>query len=484
MRFLFGALLLSIFATWAGAQITGPITLDPWIWYSLKADNVFDAKVAAMGGVLGAPKAAKKREASLGYSRQYDGGTLYTAGGADVAYAVNGDILGRYLTVGGPTGVLGLPTSDWTYVSDNRGWYNTFTNGAIYWTVTTGAWEIHSPIYSWWLSLGGRASWLGYPVTGVQAGSSDTGIEKISAFENGMITYNTNGNGALAAFGYRDLIIAKYNAIGGPKSKIGLPMVRSMPVFLDGLGSARMAFRGGSVWVPLNTARAYAQYQTQIQVRLLGVESLAPSGASSRVAGAVSVFVPSTRAFGTIMKLSDWGFQSPNNRVGRSVYPNFGAGNTNNLLYDGPPTDIIFSAQILEARTSSAAGAANWLATAMGLDIIGRVAEADGAGNPPITIDKAYEGEARSWPFRIGQTAQTQYGASDTVYPWGTLRLLTDTVNQHSQQRGQCINDLSSTNCPWGLRSSTLMTVQASGGGTGPYKFHFVVERWQVWLYL
>ncbi|KAK0752958.1 hypothetical protein B0T18DRAFT_385099 [Schizothecium vesticola] len=486
MRLLLCILFLSTLITWSGAQLTiSPPTLDPWIWWSLKADTVFDAKVASMpAGTIGAPRAAKKREGSLGFSRQYEGATLYTAGGSDLAYAVNGDILGRYLAVGGPAGALGLPTSDWTGGGDNRGWYNTFRNGAIYWTPTTRAWEVHTQIYARWLSFGGHRSWLGYPVTGVQAGSSGTGIERISAFENGLITWNTNSNGAVAAFGYRDLLVAKYNAIGGPKSKLGLPTVRSMPFFLDGLGSARMAFRGGSVWVPLDTTHAVAQYQTQIQVRLLGVQAVAPTGSQSRVSGALSVFVPSTRAFGSILKLSDWSFQSPNNRVRRTIYPDYGVGNADNLLYDGPPADLLFTTQHVEVRTSSAAGVANYLAASMGLDIIGRVVEADGPGNPPIDVDKAFAGEAGTWPFRIGQTTQQTYGQTDTVYPSGTLRLSADLVNQHSQHRGQCITDLSTTNCGWHLRVSDTITVQAPAGATAVYNFHFIIEQWQVWLNL
>jgi len=51
---------------------------------------------------------------------------------------------------------------------------------------------------------------------------------------------------------------------------------------------------------------------------------MAPSGASSRVAGAVSVLVPSTHAFSTVLKLSNSAFQTPNARVVRSLYPSFG----------------------------------------------------------------------------------------------------------------------------------------------------------------
>jgi len=94
----------------------------------------------------------------------------------------------------------------------------------------------------------------------VQAGASGTGIEKTSAFKNGIINWNTNSDAALGAFGYCNLLVAKYNAIGGLKSKLGLPTVRSMSWYFDGLTATRIAFCGGTVWIPLDTARAYAQY--------------------------------------------------------------------------------------------------------------------------------------------------------------------------------------------------------------------------------
>jgi len=65
--------------------------LDPWVFWSVKANSVFDAKVASMNG-LGVLIAVKKREGCVGFSRQYTDATLFTGGGADVTYAVNGDI--------------------------------------------------------------------------------------------------------------------------------------------------------------------------------------------------------------------------------------------------------------------------------------------------------------------------------------------------------------------------------------------------------
>ena len=478
---------LTLFTTWASAQVLtlAPPVINPWVWWSLKADTTFDAKVASMpAGAIGLPKASKTREGT-GYKREYEHATLYTEGGSDNAYAVNGDILARYIVVGGAAGVLGHPTSDWTATDDNRGgWYNTFKNGAIYWTWGTGAFEVHTQIYTRWMQLGGHRSWLGYPLTGVQPGDASSGAERVTAFEKGFITYNTNGNGATASLSYRDIIIAKYNAIGGPKSKLGLPLDRNMPFFLDGLGSARTAFRGGSIWVPyVSTTQAVAQWQVQIQVHFLGLENMSPpSTGESRASGALAVFVPSTRAFGSILKVSDWRFSSAW-RVRTALYPDYG-GNLGNLLYDGPPAELIFLMQHVDVRTSNAPGASNWIAAALGLDIIGRVAEADGIGNPPIDLDKAFGGEAYTWPFRIGTATQNMYGQTDNVYLPGMLRLNHVLVDQHSRQRGQCVTNLGSTNCPPQQRISDTVTVQGPGGAFGTYRFHFLIEQWPVYIYL
>ncbi|KAK0644041.1 hypothetical protein B0T16DRAFT_494945 [Cercophora newfieldiana] len=455
-------LLLALLVACARSQIIiDPHPINPELFWPLQAEAAFNEKAQSMPGAIGAPRADQVRDGK-GYHREYEKATLYWEGGAGLgAFAVNGAILARYKFLGGPKGVMGFPTSDWTSTADGRdGWYNTFRNGAIYWMQWTGAWEVSGKddIYSAWSSLQAHRSWLGYPVTGVQPGASDSGVERISAFENGFIYYNERGNRAVAVRSYRDILIAKYKSVGGPLSRLGLPYEKSMPAFRDGLCCARMGFRGGSVWVPLDTIYPRAQYQVRIRVRFLGLAGIAPQGVQRRVSGAVSVFVPSTRAIGPIFKINDWRFTGTSTRP--SNRPDLG-GNPDDLLYDGPPANLLFMAQHIQLRTSNAGEVAGRIAATMGLDVLRAINEADGS-NPTIDVDKAYAGEQRFLNFRLGLLCQQWYSGSDNFYPPGYLEIKE--------------NDL--------LRiTENVISVKAFGSdsNTPYYEFRFGVERREVW---
>lgn len=47
----------------------------------------------------------------------------------------------------------------------NRGWYNLYARGAVYWTPTTGSWEVYGAIYSYWSARRWESSQWGYPTS-------------------------------------------------------------------------------------------------------------------------------------------------------------------------------------------------------------------------------------------------------------------------------------------------------------------------------
>ena len=47
----------------------------------------------------------------------------------------------------------------------NRGWYNLYSRGAVYWTPTTGSWEVFGDIYSYWAGKKWESSPQGYPTS-------------------------------------------------------------------------------------------------------------------------------------------------------------------------------------------------------------------------------------------------------------------------------------------------------------------------------
>ncbi len=98
-----------------------------------------------------------------GRAQNFTGGIIYwspTTG----AYEVHGAILDHYLTVGGPSSPLGLPTTDESPSADGVGRYNNFaTGGALYWSPTVGAHEVHGAIDGKWGALGWEMGPQGYP---------------------------------------------------------------------------------------------------------------------------------------------------------------------------------------------------------------------------------------------------------------------------------------------------------------------------------
>ena len=107
------------------------------------------------------------------------------------ACAVIGDILARYLAVGGTR--YGYPTTDESATPDGRGRFNHFVDvndgheKSIYWTPETGAHEVFGLIRRRWASLGWEKSHLGYPTSGEQAWPEGQANSLQQAFQGGRI---------------------------------------------------------------------------------------------------------------------------------------------------------------------------------------------------------------------------------------------------------------------------------------------------------
>ncbi|HEX8048840.1 LGFP repeat-containing protein [Rhizobium sp.] len=112
------------------------------------------------------------------------------------AHEVHGDIRAKYNVLGGPGGLLGLPVTDEEPTPDLIGRFNHFTGGSIYWTQHTGPMSVRGQIKDLWATMGSENSELGYPVTDQYrmktASASDPVIEWCQ-FENGMIASDRTG---------------------------------------------------------------------------------------------------------------------------------------------------------------------------------------------------------------------------------------------------------------------------------------------------
>ncbi|MDQ6782214.1 MAG: PQQ-binding-like beta-propeller repeat protein [Actinomycetota bacterium] len=168
------------------------------------------------------------------------------------AHAVHGAIVGRYLALGGPVGLLRFPTTDETPTRDGIGRFNDFSGGgggAIYWTYPTGAWSVHGAIRDHWSALGAERSVLGYP-TSDETGTVD-GVGRYNTFSGG-------GTGAMfwtprtGPWSVHGAIFGHYLGLGGPTGVLGYP-TSDETGSSDGVGRFNTFSGGGTgamFWTP------------------------------------------------------------------------------------------------------------------------------------------------------------------------------------------------------------------------------------------
>lgn len=155
--------------------------------------TAIDDKYAALGGssgFLGNPTTPENvAPDGTGHFRHYDGGSIYWHPSTG-AYEVHGAIRDKWASLGWETcPFLGYPTTDETGTPDGVGRFNHFQNGgSIYWTPSTGAWEVHGAIRRLWEQLGWETSPLGYPISDEMDTPRNTG--RVSQFQHGAIYWD------------------------------------------------------------------------------------------------------------------------------------------------------------------------------------------------------------------------------------------------------------------------------------------------------
>ncbi len=169
----------------------------------------------------------------------FTAGTIYWSA-ATGAVPVVGHLYVDYERLGGPGGVLGLPTAFSSAV--NGGLEQVFEAGRMYYRNGDGAaHEVHGAILGQFLATGGVGTW-GFPLTDeVDATSNGTAIGRLSDFA-GATFYWSGGTGAHEVHGaIRDY----YRQHAGAASELGLPTSDEMDI--PG-GSGRMnTFIGGAL---------------------------------------------------------------------------------------------------------------------------------------------------------------------------------------------------------------------------------------------
>lgn len=289
----------------------------------------------------GAPEGGQRNDGS-GVFQEYENCTIWATKSADGSWhaaEVHGAILIYHRSIGGGKAITGCPVTDEAWASDHRGRFNNFQNGAIYWTAETGAHEIYGNILKQWQALGAERSWLGYPLTGELGYHAG----RLNSFEHGQIHWQS---GATSTVEFRNTLTGKYNAVGGIFSQLGMPSNVSMPITRSG-NNMLMSFRGGTITHPLNEPAPAAVVTQNLLIVWTGLECQVRQESNDELSGAISLVVPSTVQRPFVQKFGDqggpWQLGHENERIM----------NTNVVLYNGPPANVIITTELVELDHSA-----------------------------------------------------------------------------------------------------------------------------------
>ena len=142
---------------------------------------------ATWGFFLGQPKGPEAltwtRDA---FWQEFDKGAIYAHGG--LACVVWGGILERWRVIGSEA-TTGYPVTDERTCPDLVGRYNHFRNGwSIYWSPSTGAWDVHGWFRDEWERRRWEAGELGYPTSS----EYQDGGQTVQDFQRGQLRLHPN----------------------------------------------------------------------------------------------------------------------------------------------------------------------------------------------------------------------------------------------------------------------------------------------------
>lgn len=140
------------------------------------------AKAVQLNGSFGAITGSEVYTKTGGFQRYEKGYVLWSP--ASGAHTSSGAIRTAFAATGYETGVLGYPTSDEVTGQANGGSYQTYQNGAIDWSPTTGAYATYGEIRARWASTGYDSGVLGYPTGNVVSYADGSSYQR---FQNGFI---------------------------------------------------------------------------------------------------------------------------------------------------------------------------------------------------------------------------------------------------------------------------------------------------------
>lgn len=181
-----------------------------------------------------------------GYYSHFQGGSIYWTQDTG-AHEVHGAIRGKWSQLGWEKSFLKFPTTDERKTPDNKGRYNHFQGGSIYWTPQTGAHEVHGAIRQKWAQLGWERGFLKYPTTDETSTPDRRG--RFNHFEGGSI-YWTPQTGAHEVHGAIRILWSQ----NGWETRIGYPITDETSMNYTDNGRFNKFEKGVIAWTPQSGA--------------------------------------------------------------------------------------------------------------------------------------------------------------------------------------------------------------------------------------
>ncbi len=180
-----------------------------------------------------------------GYYQTFQNGAMISSSttGAHVSY---GAIRDKWAQYGFESGILGYPTSDQVGGLINGGAYQLFQNGAILWSPSTGAHISMGVIRTAWAAQGYERGYLGYPTSDIVSGLINGGTYQ--SFQNrGAIIWSPT-TGAQISFG---AIRVAWASTGYEQGRLGYPISNEYTI----AGVTYQNYQHGTItWTPAGGA--------------------------------------------------------------------------------------------------------------------------------------------------------------------------------------------------------------------------------------
>jgi uncharacterized protein with LGFP repeats len=178
----------------------------------------------------------------------FQGGSLYATSRTAKAWMVRGAIRDAWATTGWETGTLGFPTSDENCGLVRGGCFNTFQNGAIYYSPSTGARPVSGALLQGYAARKWERGVLGYPVAAPRCGLRAGGC--VQRFQ-GATLYASPASGASWV---RGGISEAYAVAGNEAGVLGYP-IQDERCGLVGSGCYSKFENGSIYWSPATGAQ-------------------------------------------------------------------------------------------------------------------------------------------------------------------------------------------------------------------------------------